>query len=907
LRRNTRDTEAPRAGPNLQTRRDSGKDAPMGSITQFLKRIVSRGGKTSRSAESIEELRSAFAARYHSFKLLITANHKALEIMTDMERTLRSGKTFGLAFVRSHCTAAGVNVFRMIKHLDELAPGKYTELFDRFKAIQARINEALVRPVGTDEGPLVVPLKDVNRDMADQVGSKMANIAEIHNAIDLPVPPGFVITVNAYKEFIRHGDLPSEIRRRIQTADLDKMDDLYRLSSELQGLIISAPVPPSVEQAILEAYKEVEKTAGKGACVSVRSSALGEDAEGRSFAGQFRSELNVSEDSLLQAYKTVAASKYGLPALTYRLNRGIPDEDVAMCVGCMAMIDASSGGVMYSSNPLNIRDSSIIINSVWGLPKAVVDGSVDPDVFVISKDQPMRLLEKRITDKELQYICYPDEGLCRMDLTHEKRRDQSLTDEQALDLARMAKKLEDYYGSPQDIEWAVTHDGSVYFLQCRPLKQFQLEPSQGAIVASRTCQAPVLASGGVTASSGVACGSVFIVRSDVDKLKFPEGSVLVTAQSLPGWAPLLGQAAAVITEIGGVAGHLANVAREFGVPALFGISGATRSFSNGQVVTVDADGLAVYEGCVDSLLADAKPKPNLMEGSPVYEALEKVSSQIIPLTLIDPESPHFHPKYCETLHDITRFVHEKSVDEMFSFGKEQSFPERSSKQLFYKVPMQWWIINLDDGFRQDVEGKLVELDNIVSIPMLAIWEGAVAVPWEGPPAVDARGFMSVLMQATTNTALDPTLSSPYAAKNYFMISKNFCSLASRFGFHFSTVEALVSERSSENYVSFSFKGGAADSTRRIRRAQFVGEFLEAYGFRVEIKEDSVFSRLEGRDEHFMKTRLKMLGYLIMHTRQLDMVMASGGEIARYRAKFQKDLSEILSVEDPTLPEQAAGS
>lgn len=872
-----------------------------------MKRIVSRGGKEVRSAEDIEELRAAFTARYHNFKLLITANHKALEIMTDMEKTLRSGQTFGLAFVRSNCTAVGVNVFRMIKHLDELAPGKYGELFDRFKLIQARINEALVRPPVTEEGPLVIPLRDVTRDMADQVGSKMANIAEIHNAIDLPVPPGFVITVHAYGEFIRHGDLPSEIRRRIQTADLEKIDDLYRLSSDLQSLIISAPVPTEVEQAILDAYKEVETRAGQGTCVSVRSSALGEDAEGRSFAGQFRSELNVSEDSLLHAYKTVAASKYGLPALTYRLNRGIPDEDVAMCVGCMAMINASSGGVMYSSNPLNIRDNSIIINSVWGLPKAVVDGSVDPDVFVICKDEPMRVLDKRVKDKELQYVCYPDEGLCRMDLTHDKRADQSLTDEQALDLAGMAKKLENYYGSPQDIEWAVTEDGSVYFLQCRPLKQFQLETNAAETPAAPTVCAPVLAQGGVTASSGVACGPVFIVRSDVDKLKFPQGAVLVTAQSLPGWAPLLGQAAAVITEIGGVAGHLANVAREFGVPALFGISQATRTFANGQIVTVDADGLAIYEGRVESLMAEAKPRPNLMEGSPVYETLEKVSAQIVPLNLIDPESPHFHPKYCDTLHDITRFVHEKSVDEMFSFGKEQRFPERSSKQLFYKVPMQWWIINLDDGFAHDVEGKFVELDNIVSIPMLAIWDGAVAIPWEGPPAMDAKGFMSVLVQATTNTALDPSMNSPYAAKNYFMISKNFCSLASRFGFHFSTIEALVSERSSENYVSFSFKGGAADSTRRIRRAQFVGEFLEAYGFRVEIKEDSVFSRLEGRDEEFMKTRLKMLGYMIMHTRQLDMVMASGGEIAKYRAKFQKDLGQILPDETPPLAEQAASS
>ncbi len=178
--------------------------------------------------------------------------------MTDIENTLRSGHTFGLAFVRANCTAVGVNVFRMIKHLEDLAPGKYALLFDRFKLIQSRINETLVRRTVPEEGPLVVPLRDVHREMADQVGSKMANLAEIHNTLNLPVPPGFVATAAAYREFIRHGDLPSEIRRRIQTADHDKMDDLYRLSSELQSLIISAPVPPEVEQAMLKAYREVE-------------------------------------------------------------------------------------------------------------------------------------------------------------------------------------------------------------------------------------------------------------------------------------------------------------------------------------------------------------------------------------------------------------------------------------------------------------------------------------------------------------------------------------------------------------------------------------------------------------------------------------------------------------------------
>ena len=159
--------------------------------------------------------------------------------------------------------------------------------------------------------------------------------------------------------------------------------------------------------------------------------------------------------------------------------------------------------------------------------------------------------------------------------------------------------------------------------------------------------------------------------------------------------------------------------------------------------------------------------------------------------------------------------------------------------------------------------------------------------------MDAKGLMSVLLQATTNTALDPTLSSPYSARNYFMISKNFCSLTSRFGFHFSTVEALVGDRPGENYISFGFKGGAADHVRRARRAGFIGGMLEEYGFRIEQNDDNVFARLEGRDEEFMKSRLKIIGYMIMHTRQLDMVMSNEAETRRYWNKFKREIGTIL--------------
>ena len=861
-------------------------------VFERLRSLLSRGSK--QEPQSPEELRLAFRGRYHLFKLLLNANNKALDIMTEMEEALMGTWPFGMSFVRSRCTSVSTSVFQIVKNLNDLAPGKYGALFSRFKEIQMKVNPFISPRMLSRDGALVKPLREVDKSMADLVGSKMANLAEIGRQVDFRIPGGFAITAPGYDLFIKHNDLQAEIDQRIQSTNVEQLDQLFSLSASIQQLIMASPLPPDLERAILEQYRFLEEEAGKGVRVALRSSALGEDVPGTSFAGQYRSELNVSGEHILEAYKNVVASKYSLTAMTYRLNRGIRDEEVAMCVGCMQMVDALSGGVMYSRNPLDIRDEAVVINALWGLPKSVVDGSAATDLFVVSRGDSMAIREKVVPVKDQKFVCYPEEGVCRLDVTGEESRSASLTDDQAKELARLAVRIEAYYQRPQDIEWAVDRVGSVVILQCRPLLQ-KAESAKSRLEAKDEGRARVLLKGGVTAGSGVGSGPVFIARKDMDALQFPAGGVLVAEQSLPRWATLLSRAAAVVTEQGSIAGHLANVSREFGVPALFGVDGAMTGLENGRTVTVDADGLRIYEGRVEELLVKTEKPRNLMEGSPVFDALKGAAEQIIPLHLLDPDAPAFKAERCRTFHDITRFCHEKSVHEMFQFGKEHQFPERSSKQLLCDVPMQWWVLNLDDGFGEEVVGRYVKLENIVSIPMLALWEGIVAKPWEGPPPVDGKGLMSVMFEATRNTALVTGGRSAYGAKNYFIISKNYCSLSSRLGFHFSIVEGLVSERARENYISFQFKGGAADFERRYRRVIFVKELLEEYGFRASVREDNLLSRIEDRDEEFMKSRLRVLGFITIHTRQLDMVMANPASYQHYQAKIHQDIRELLNV------------
>lgn len=845
-------------------------------------------------AEEVEALRLTFKSRFHSFKLLLAANNRILEGMADIERALQGNESFSMSFVQTHCTAISVNVFRMINDMENIAPGKYTALKDSFVAIQKRIDALLGAKKKISDRRLVIPLAALNSDMTDLVGGKMANLGDVKNKLHMNVPDGFAITAAAHEMFMQADGLQREIDRLFQVAGSDEDRNLDLVSSQIRQLIMAAEVPEPIYLAVVEAYSAMKAAKdGQEIRMAVRSSAFGEDAENTSFAGQYRSELNVSFSQFFYYYKQVMASKYSVQAIAYKINRGFRDEDIAMCVGCLAMVDAVAGGVIYTRNPLDSKDDAIYINSTWGLPKAVVDGNDLCDLFVVERDEALTIRTREVREKGFQVVCLPDEGCTRTPTDYVQGCLPSLTDNQIQDLADHAIRIEQYYETAQDIEWAIDSQGKIFILQSRPLQQLEAV-LPGPDLDLKRFESSLVLDGGINASPGVACGKVYRVAKKVDILQFPEGAVLVVEQALPTWAPLVARAAAVVSEQGGFAGHLANVAREFGIPAIFGACGAMAKLHNGDAVTVAADLCRVYLGSIGPLLEWTRPEPKLMLGSPVFESLREVSKHIIPLHLLDPESREFLPQNCQTFHDITRFIHEKSVVEMFNFGKDHSFSERSSKQLHYRVPMNWWILNLDDGFSHEIHGKYVKLEDIASIPMLAFWEGFAAIPWDGPPAMDGKGMTSIMFRSTMNTALVPGIKSKYADRNYFMVSKNYCTLSSRLGYHFSTMEAMVSERSSENYLGFKFKGGAADFERCLGRVHFIREILERYGFRATVNGDNLDARTEGHDMEYMLGRLKILGYLTLHTRQLDMIMGNSALVSYYMKKLTNDIDSLLA-------------
>ena len=821
---------------------------------------------------SADELQRLFTTKYRCFRELLTANNNALEAMSELETALRDGRTFSMTFIRSKSTVVTVNIFKMIQNLRKMGDGRYLNLEKSFSRIQEQIDAVIDKEIIPVEGDWFTPITRVNRSMVEQTGEKMANLGEAGSLPGINIPPGFAVTASASRLFYLENNMYPEINRIFQQTDAHDIEDMLRRSEEVQQLIINSPLPAELERQLCYQFDQLLEMTDHDVKVAARSSALGEDLGRASFAGLYHTELFVDRDHLIQAYKTVLASKYSTRAMTYRLAKGYRHEDIIMCVGCLAMIEATVSGICYSRS-IGGRIGTLDVFFSAGSAKGIVDGTKKTNHYTVERMAPHRIVD--------QALDADDTGA-------------PLSDQQAVELAKISMKLERHFGSPQDIEWSIDPTGTIYVLQSRPISVHLLaaDNEEGVIFEDDR----LLLHGGVSGCPGAGSGPVFIVRTNEDMVQFPKKAVLVVEHPLPEWAPLLKRAAALVAETGSEAGHLATISREFGLPSLLSLDQATHKLVNGETITVDAANRAVYRGRIEELLEQQGKRPNPMDGSPVQQTLTEVLKLITPLNLTDPASPYFRAALCETMHDLTRFCHEKSVIEMFDFGKRYHFAQGAAKRLVDNMPLEWWVINLSDGFAPEFDpvNKFINVTEVTSTPMIAIWQGMHAYPWEGPPSVSMRGMGAIFLQSTMNPGLDPAVASNMNQKNYFLVSRNYCNLSVRLGYHYAMIEAFISSLRTERYVTFRFKGGAADESRRVGRIELLAEILARFDFRVELTGDALNARVEKRKQSFLFGRLKVLGYLIIHTRQIDMVMADPQQCQRYRQKFIQEIEEMLS-------------
>ena len=875
----------------------------------FLKKIVKKKKDAS----------DTFKDKLRHFQNLLNSNDEALKLMGSMSDLLTSGLPFSRGEIYRIYQDTLTNTKEVTHQLSSMCGGKYKTLINQVSRINDLCNEILAPgsfcPVrwdcaepdctecdkietGKDETPKPYSYRvdEITMENTREVGGKMSRLCEIHNKLLIPVPDGFSITSRFFIDFLFQGELYQQIDKAISSIDYNNNEQVQQISQVIQALIIASPIPQLIEKIILNNYEFLSSKYGD-ILISVRSSAVGEDDLHYSFAGLHYTALNVSKANLIDACFEVLISKYLPQSLVYRYLTGLRDVDMPMSIGCLQMIDSEVSGVLFTKDPMG-NDSGIIIHAVRGLGTKVVDGSVSPQEFIIDPFTS-KIVKFKPGNQTYKTVPRITDGLFEEKIPDEIVSKPCLREEQIKLITEYALRIENHFSTPQDIEWTIDKNGELFILQCRPLAislpSVYSAESENSLEKTEL-EYPVLIDDGVCASPGVSSGKVFLLNRSKDLINFQSGDILVVRKTSPELTRVLHKASGLIADIGNTTGHLAIIARELGIPVIVNTNSATKTLSNGMVVTIDAGQNKIYLGEAKELIEKYKSvsvEKNIFIRSPMHRIWQNISKQIIPLNLTDPGSPEFTQENCTTLHDVTRFAHEYAMREMFLLYESAQFEDKHAYPLKFSVPLDIHVIDLGNGLKDAGNKKHVTPDNIISKPFLSLIKGMTApgIRWAGPLPIDLKGFTNLLMSNVVDSSRgDRDLGS----RSYAIISDCYMNFFSRLGYHFSRLDAYASEELNNNYINFNFRGGAADPIRRMRRAKIVTKVLETLNFSVSHNNDHVLATIRKIPASSIFSLLTEIGRLMGAVRNVDVTLTSDENIDKFVDAFlQGDSAPVL--------------
>jgi len=842
----------------------------------------------SRKSSSRQELMASFTVKYDNFKLLLESNTELLKIISDIEQKLRGQSAFGLPYIEAQTMRAFFHCGRMIHCIEQMSGRPYASLKKVLENIQHLIKGEGGPGGRTSCMEFILKYPQIfTRDLADAVGEKNANVAEVHNQVHLAVPRGFAITTTAFDHFMAANRLVEVVQRLKAKADIIETETILQVSEQIQMLMAESEVPEDLGRMIVESYDELDAetpASRKPLKISMRSSAIGEDST-LSFAGQYLTVLNVPREKLLDEYKNILASLFTPRAIAYRLHMGIPFTEASMAVACMEMIPARASGVMYTRNPVNVVDNRVLINAVWGLGPYAVDGIVPPDSYFMSKDDPPTLLKSRIQEKKARLVGRADGYVVEEAVAEEMRNQACLSEDQARQLAAAGLKLEAHFGVPQDVEWALDDADQLVILQTRPLRLEGRESDGKSLDPAIPEGATLLLDDADVACPGIGFGPAVHVRTEADLAAFPDGGVLIAVHTSPQYVMAMNKAQAIITDFGSIVSHMASLAREYMVPTLMNTRQATALIAPGTEITVDAYNGRVYLGRVPEVLNSGLRHGGFVLKGPAYQALRRRADLIVPLNLTDPKSPQFAEQHCRTIHDIMRFIHEKSYAVVFQLGDLVTDRASISARLKAAIPLDLYVIDLFGGLKVDATRvAAVTPEDVTSVPFRALLKGMLRKDLAATQTrpVNLSGFLSVMGEQMVS---QPGANERFGDRSYALISDKYLNFSSRVGYHYSVLDCYCGKTPAKNYINFQFKGGAADDVRRSRRARMIEKVLGSLGFLVETTGDRVRARMAKQNQAYLEEKLDLLGRLLIYTRQMDMMMHTEAHVTQLTECF----------------------
>lgn len=456
----------------------------------------------------------------------------------------------------------------------------------------------------------VVWFKDVDKDDVAIVGGKGANLGEMTQA-GFPVPPGFIVTVHAYTEFIERSGLKDKISLLLSAIDVSNSKNLDEAAKKVRSLIIRAEFPRDIALEIIRAYFRLGGSLTRHPIVAVRSSATAEDLPGASFAGQQETFLNVHGDAnLIEKVKEAWASLFTARAIFYRSTNHFDHFKIGIAIPVQKMIESEKSGILFTIDPVTNDKSKVVIEAIYGLGEMIVQGAVTPDHYEVDKKSGVIInKDVHIQEKKMRKKGTENENV---QLDRKEGGKQKLTDIEIQSLAKIGQNLEKHYYFPQDSEWAIENN-VIYIVQTRPVT------TTGKIsekTFSQNARAVLIAKGDA-ASPGVASGPVKILSNAKQIGKISTGDILVAEQTNPDYVPAMRKAVGIVTERGGRTSHAAIVSRELGIPAVVGVHNIRSLVKDGLVMTVNGSTGEIFKGAIR--IAETRHKQS-RSGEPVKTA-----------------------------------------------------------------------------------------------------------------------------------------------------------------------------------------------------------------------------------------------------------------------------------------------
>ncbi|MEX0616692.1 MAG: phosphoenolpyruvate synthase [Candidatus Woykebacteria bacterium] len=475
----------------------------------------------------------------------------------------------------------------------------------------------------------VVNFSQVGKEDISLVGAKAANLGEL-SKIRISVPTAYILTSQAYFEFLNQNKLEKEISNRLKRVNYEDTHLLNKISSDIKNLILGAELPAEIIEEIRQTHKKISI---KNPFVAVRSSATAEDLPQASFAGQYQSFLNVKgEKDLIFAIRKCWASLFEPRAIFYREEKSFNHLKVGIAVIIQEMIEPEASGVMFTVNPVTNNKSRIVIESVWGLGELVVKGEVTPDHYEVEKGKFV-IIDKKISLQKDQLVLVEDKNR-KIQVSNKYAGSQKISDVKILELAKIGKKIENLYLLPQDIEWA--YSDKLYILQSRPVTTFS--PGRQTSVKTLDIKLPILLKG-TAVSPGISQGVARVIKNQKDLEKIKRGEILVVRSTQPNLLPAMKKACAIITEQGDSTSHASIVSRELGKPCVVSALGATDIVKPGSALTINGTSGIVYKGSLPvskmSLLLSTYEEKST-EGAPKdYESLKTATKILLNLSEVN--------------------------------------------------------------------------------------------------------------------------------------------------------------------------------------------------------------------------------------------------------------------------------